>query len=697
MGQTQTDKGMVRREFLGWLCKISGGTAAVSLGGGLLPLRKINTVMLSDARAATCAEDTCSTLDSGGVCTTRDVCDSDGSLDCTNDQCTADSSGACTDDECVSDKSAECTGDRCESDSSGACENDGGPACPEDDSCSEDYIGCRDDYSGTCQSDSSGDCKNDSCKSDSSGECSGDICQTDSSKECQTDFCKSDGSATGNGDDCVSDSSGECTGDWCISDKSGECTTDRCISDSSGACKNDVGPACPEDDSCPEDYVGCRDDFGGNCGSDSSGACQNDSCKSDSSGECSGDICSSDSSQGCGTDFCIADSSGAGDGDDCVADSSGECASDYCISDSAGDCGKDSCASDSSGECSADECSSDSSGGCKSDACTSDSSADCTTDYCSSDSSQSGNNDSCTADSSGACFTSDVCVRDVSYECTSDLCRDDRSGSGCETDTCGLDLASSRKTSRREFAKTSLNQALKMLYKLASVILVLGLLCGGQARADINASDAAFSPAADFVTEGTVNVPDPVGPFLRDCDDDGILEADVNGDGLCAGDPELRDYNSDGNLELPEETEFSGSFEFTCFYIPYNAVIIATGPLTVAASDEFAVFGAVRLPGGGTFSCQADIDLHTSAWLAEAGAISFTTATAGPVLTDPESDLTDEVPPVDFISICSSPRLPTSIPTLSEWGLLLMMILMIGSALAMIRCSATHTKTGNAA
>ena len=557
MVQIRTDKGMIRREFLGWLCKIGGGCSALTLGGGLVPLRKINTVLLSEAHAANCNQDTCATSDSGGECTTRDVCDADSSDICTNDECTSDKSGLCSIDKCAADNSGGCTNDE-------------------------------------CISDSSGDCSNDSCRSDKSGGCTSDSCGSDSSKGCETDYC-------------VSDSSGECLGDSCQSDSSGECVTDTCQADSSGGCKGDN---------------------------------------------------------------CVSDSSGYGAGDECIADSSGSCVTDFCRSDKSGSCKKDNCISDSSGANWPDGCEEDLRPGSQVDFCISDSSGACFL------------NDSCTTDASDVCNLSDSCVRDSSGACDSDLCRDDR-GDVCTSDTCALDLTLNQPTCRRQFAKNGLNQALKMLYKFASVVLFMGFLAGN-ARAGINAADAAFSPAPDFVTGHAVSVPGPVGPFLRDCDNDGILEADVNGDGQCAGDPELKDYNGDGSLELPNGTQFSGSFQFTCFFIPYNAAIIATGPLTVAAADEFAVFGAVRLPNGGTFSCPGNIDLHTSAWLAETGSISFTT-TAGPVITDPESDLTDEVPTVDFVSSCLSGPSPASIPALSEWGMIVMAVLLMVFALSMIR------------
>ena len=118
------DRRVERREFLGWLCKVGGGCTAVTLGGGMVPLKRINTVLLREARANGCDEDYCVTADSGGACTVRDVCDEDSSLECTNDECSIDQSGACVGDMCESDKSGGCVGDTCTSDSSGACEGD---------------------------------------------------------------------------------------------------------------------------------------------------------------------------------------------------------------------------------------------------------------------------------------------------------------------------------------------------------------------------------------------------------------------------------------------------------------------------------------------------------------------------------------------------------------------------------------------
>jgi hypothetical protein len=464
----------------------------------------------------------------------------------------------------------------------------------------------------------------------------------------------------------TADAGGECTTrDVCDEDSSLQCTNDECTADSSGACNNDT---CESDKS--DSSKGCTTD---NCLADSSGECLGDSCSSDSSGVCEQDVCQSDASGGCKGDNCVSDASGPCVGDQCASDSSGSCVTDSCVSDKSGSCKNDTCASDSSKGNVPDSCVEDLTPGTQVDRCISDSSAACLL------------SDTCTADASDVCSVSDSCVRDVSGACTSDLCRDDQGGP-CTTDTCALDLASNMQTSRRQFAKAGINQALKMLYKLASVVLFVSLFYG-QARAEINAADAAFSPLPTFVTSGAVSVPNPVGPFLRDCDHDGILEADVNGDGDCTGDPEVRDYNSDGSRELPLATGFSGTFRFTCFYIPYDVAIIATGPLNVAASQEMAVFGAVRLPAGGSFACVNRIDLRTSGWLAESGSITFTTATAGPVITDPSADLSEGVPPVNFTSACAAgaSQDPVAIPTIGEWGMLLLWALLAVSALWMIR------------
>ena len=557
-------QGLRRREFLGWLCKIGGGATALTLGPGMLPLRRVNTTLF---RGTAHAEGNCP----DDHCTVRDQCES------------GDAGHTCqVQDVCDVDESGDCTGDRCIEDSSGSCTNDGGPSCPED-ACP--YDTCSEDCAGLCENDSSGACTNDACRSDSSG-------------------------AT-----CTSDSSWTCTNDRCISDSSGDCTqSDKCTVDSSGRCAND------------------------SCVSDSSNECTNDTCESDISGDCTNDECVSDSSGG-----------GCEQSDTCVSDSSGGCyQSDTCESDSSGYCQQsDTCSSDSSGGCEqSDTCSSDSSAGCEqSDACTKDWSGGCE------------NRDSCNSDYSGSCIL-DVCVLDASHQwCSNDLCREDRSPSDCTgKDTCTLDLSFNSKVNRRSFARTIINQAVKTLYHMVAVILFLALAYG-QSRAGtvIDATDAVFSDTPTYVTAGSVSVPSPVGPFLRDCDRDGIMEADTNGDGLCAGDPEVRDYNGDGFRELPGGTSFTGNFQFTCFYIPDDVAIVSTGPLTIAASREAAVFGAMRLASGIQLSCPAMVDLRTSAWLSEDGsAIAFTTALTGDIdETQNAYEKEDTVPPIQFTSVCA--------------------------------------------
>ncbi len=72
----------------------------------------------------------------------------------------------------------------------------------------------------------------------------------------------------------------------------------------------------------------------------------------------------------------------------------------------------------------------------------------------------------------------------------------------------------------------------------------------------------------------------------------------------------------------------------------------------------------VRLSDGGVFSWRESIDLHTSARLAGEGTLAFTTATAGPVLTDPDSDLNEEAPAVNYIRACASGPAPDVFRTL---------------------------------
>jgi hypothetical protein len=617
-------RGLRRREFLGWLCKIGGGATALTLGPAMLPLRRVNTVLFGGTAYAQqpCTDDVCTTRDicetgdAGHTCQVQDVCDVDESGDCTGDKCTADRSGVCTSDECISDSSYDCqtdlctsdssgscTNDRCKSDSSGPCTNDGGPACPEDETCPEDTVGCPDDYGGLCGSDSSGACTQDGCTADSSG-------------ECQTDLCTADSSGTCANDKCISDSSGGCTqSDTCVSDSSGECQTDLCTADSAGICAHDT------------------------CVSDSSGECQqSDNCTSDSSGGCTqSDICTADSSGDCTQS------------DTCTSDSSGLCATDKCISDASGDCTQsDTCHSDQSGACtSRDRCNSDYSWGC----------------------------------------VLDVCVLDTSHSCNNDLCREDRSPSDCTgRDTCALDLALHSTVSRRNFARAAVNQAVKALYHMAAAVLFVVLACGpSEAQTVINAANAVFSDTPTYVTAGSVSVPSPVGPFLRDCDGDGVLEADTNGDGQCGGDPEVRDHDGDGSRELPEGTSFAGHFQFTCFCIPSDVAIAATGPLTIAASREAAVFGAMRLASGIQLSCSAMIDLRTSTWLSEDGSeIRFATALTGGIDETQNAYSAEEgVPPIAFTSVCDNVN--QAIPTLSEWGMIILFLILAGFTIRQMR------------
>ena len=169
----------------------------------------------------------------------------------------------------------------------------------------------------------------------------------------------------------------------------------------------------------------------------------------------------------------------------------------------------------------------------------------------------------------------------------------------------------------------------------------------------IDATNAIFLPSPTYITGSAVSVSSPVGPFLRDCDGDGILEADTNGDGQCAGDPKVTDYRGVGTRELPPGTPFTGSFQFTCFYIPDDVAIIATGPITVKASREVAIFGAMRLSGGADIATPVDIDARTSAWLSDTGNITLTTAMSGEVSSAQIGFVDNEnVPRIQYISTC---------------------------------------------
>ena len=470
-----------------------------------------------------------------------------------------------------------------------------------------------------------------------------DVCDTgDSGHTCaQVDVCERDHSGDCTADYCTSDRSDKCTFDRCTADSSGQCFSDKCISDSSGECTG-----------------------GDKCISDSSGSCDADKCESDSSGICETDICISDSSGYCVSDKCTSDSSSTGClADGCGSDSAGECSADHCSSDSSATCDSDACVSDHSGTCTYDICTADSSGTCTNDICTSDSSGICTIDNCTSDSGRGCGADKCTADYGSTCSSYDVCVLDLSGACESDLCREDRSSEECATsDTCSYDLVFNKGKRNSTLAQKGITKAIKWLYRISAVIIFL-YLGNTSAYGDtvIEKGDFVSYPEAIMETGQDITVTSPVGPFLRDCDSDGILEADVNGDGLCADDPELQDHDGDGSMELPEGTSFSGEYEFSCFYIPDNTTIVADGPLTIRASSEIAVFGTVRLSNGGDFSTIRKIDLRTSAWLSEdESAIRFATALEGEindtsVSGEPYSEDVP-VPDIEYESLC-----PTSV------------------------------------
>lgn len=405
------------------------------------------------------------------------------------------------------------------------------------------------------------------CTVDTSGPCpSADVCGSDSSGRCTKDTCESDKSGDCTGDTCTSDHSGACTHDQCVSDDSLGCTGDRCDSDSTGACRTDV------------------------CESDSSGACRGDTCTGDSSGSCMGDTCVSDASGTCSTDGCEADASGAClQRDACISDRSGNCTGDDCVSDKSGSCEKDGCVSDSSYSCAADSCRADSSGACTEDECTSDSSGIC-------------ENDRCQSDSSGDC-TIDVCVVDASGPCGSDLCRED------STDTCAI-------PSRRFFA----NRAVRWLYRLGVALLFGPLLPDPSAAATaIDLRSATFQPAPASKAPARVRIAKTAGPFLADFDHDGILEADTDGDGLDADDPEVNDYDCNpATRELPPGTVFEGKLRYTIFYVPQDVTLTTTGPIAISSKTDARIFGVVRLFSTAQISAIGVVDARASAWLSQA-------------------------------------------------------------------------------
>ncbi len=186
-------------------------------------------------------------------------------------------------------------------------------------------------------------------------------------------------------------------------------------------------------------------------------------------------------------------------------------------------------------------------------------------------------------------------------------------------------MASNSSSTRRDFAASGLNQALKLLYRMAVVLIVFGLSPGGvHAQGSIDAANAVFFPDPSFHSVASVEVPSPVGPFMGMVG--GKLRADVDGNGLTVADPEVRDHNGDGSRELPPGTAFSGNFQFTTFNVPRDVAIVATGPLTIRTSGLITISGAMRLAGNSQFLSRSSINLAGSAWLLPSpGTISFTT------------------------------------------------------------------------
>ena len=175
---------MLRREFVRWLVRLTGGYFVVNLAPGLSPLKRINTTLFSEAQAQdSCTDDTCTTQDDcgatdteGHTCAVKDVCNVDASGNCMNDECQSDSSGACASDVCTTDSSKSCTDDNCEADSSGSCNTD------------------------QCNTDKSGDCTEH------------DVCVLDESASCKSDVCREDKSP----DTCAEEA--DCTNDTCAID-----------------------------------------------------------------------------------------------------------------------------------------------------------------------------------------------------------------------------------------------------------------------------------------------------------------------------------------------------------------------------------------------------------------------------------------------------------------------------------------------
>jgi len=408
-------------------------------------------------------------------------------------------------------------------------------------------------------------------------------------------------------------------------------------------CKTDW---CTERDACEGDSVGHTCYAKDTCNVDESGGCETDSCDVDRSGACITDSCNVDESEDCVTDSCDEDRSGVCKVDRCVSDSSsGGCGTDSCNEDRSGGCVTDSCDEDRSGGCVTDRCVSDRSGICSDDSCNEDRSGDCVTD-------------SCNEDWSGFCVN-DSCIIDKSGSCGADLCRQDQGPDCATSDTCALDRVTGMRPRQQTLASKSLNRAMKWLYDLAMVILCIftASLAHGQNSTVIDAINAILSPNPTFITAAPVSIDQPAGPFLRDCDGDGILEADTNGDGQCAGDPKVMDYRGIGTRELPPGTPFTGTFTFTCFHIPEDVAITATGPLNITASREVAIFGAMRLSDGIKIATPVDIDARLSTWLSDAGEIILSTALKGDAYNDLlPIELTDEqnLPSIQYTSTCDT-------------------------------------------
>ena len=272
-------------------------------------------------------------------------------------------------------------------------------------------------------------------------------------------------------DICNLDESNNCTSDECSVDRSGSCQSDTCVRDNSASCENDI---------CRRDISGaCRSD---RCARDSSGACTSDQCLADSSGNCRNDLCSSDSSGACNSDQCTADSSKTCAGDTCTSDKSGSCSNDQCDADKSGDCNGDHCATDSSKACQTDQCGADHSGSCQNDTCVTD-------------------NSGCSPDT--VCALDGICLLDG-------LCpADGLTASGGPPSDGSPCLASDRR-GRSQWAKGSLNNALKRLYRMSALIIFLTLTLArhpseaavftvpsGDTAALINAINSANANAED--------------------------------------------------------------------------------------------------------------------------------------------------------------------------------------------------------